>query len=151
MDISLFVCIWTEEEHCIYIIYVYIIISFLGCCLNDSTLRCGEKVHHLSRTRVEYFAASPLSSLLFGSTGGLGVLWPWKNKPPTGVTVSSLPSSNLDHTHVWRVGVQCQISAGLIRGGCGAGLWGPDGPPAPAEDPGVWDTHNNTLCSLTAC
>lgn len=33
------------------------------------------------------------------STGGVGVLRPWKNKPPTGMTVSSLPSSNLDHTH----------------------------------------------------
>lgn len=43
------------------------------------------------------------------------------------------------HTHVWRVGVECQISAGLTGGGCNAGLWGPDGPPAPAEDPGVWD------------
>lgn len=45
------------------------------------------------------------------------------------------------HTHAWRVGVECQISACLTGGGCGAGLWGPDGPPAPAEEPGVWYSY----------
>lgn len=54
---------------------------------------------HLS-TRVEYLVARPLSiSPSDLSMGGMGVLQPWKNKPPTGMTVSSLPSSNLDHTH----------------------------------------------------
>lgn len=54
---------------------------------------------HLS-TRDEYLAASPLSTSSSDlATGRVGVLQPWKNKPPTGSTVSSLPSSNLDHTH----------------------------------------------------
>ena len=93
-------------------------------------------------------SASP-SDLSTG--GGVGVLRPWKSKPPTGMTVSSLPSSNLDPTHThththtlgWRVGVECQISACLT----GGGPVGPDGSSAPAEDPGVWDSYNNTSWS----
>ena len=79
-------------------------------------------VLHLS-TRVEYLAVSPLSiPPSDASAGGVWVLQPWKNKPPTGMTVSSLPSSNLGGTHVWRVGVECQISSGLTGGGCSVGL-----------------------------
>lgn len=36
------------------------------------------------------------------------------------VTIAVIQSGPHTHTHVWTVGVECQISAGLTGGGCGA-------------------------------
>lgn len=112
---------------------------------------------HLSCTRDEYLAVSPLSislrSVCGGGAGGLGVVVGGgsaatleKQATHRNDCVIIAVIANLDHT-----GVECQISSGLTGGGCGAGLWGPDGPPAPAEGPRVWDSHNSTSWCLRVC
>lgn len=103
---------------------------------------------HLS-TSDDGGSASPLSiSSSDRSTGGVGVLQPWKKQATHRIdcviiaVIQSGPHTHA-HIHVWRVGVECQISAGLAGGGCGAGLRGPDGPLSPAWDPRVTLPWNN--------